>query len=107
MGEMSICKGERSSTPWLRVINMEHMVSWTSVQDPERFGSMWEDWPRDDACHWCVTGLNGLTRAEGQEGDQLPARIRLTVKEEFSWLVANFMVEDEGEASSEAVLIRA
>lgn len=82
-------------------------MSWTSVQDPDRFGSMWEDWPRDGTCHWCMIGLNGLARAEGQEGDQLPARIRSTVKEELSWLVANFMGVDEGEASSEVVLIRA
>ena len=98
MGEMSIYTRERSSSPRLWVISIKHMVRLTCVQDPNNFGSMWEDTPRDGACHQSVIGLNGLTRVEGQEGDQLLPRIGTTVKEEPSWLVVNFMVIDEGEA---------
>ena len=54
-----------------------------------------------------MTNLNGFTHVDGQEGDQLPARIRSTVKEEPCWFMAKFMVVDDGEASSEVTLIRA
>ena len=83
---------------------MEDMVSWLSMRDLDRFGSMWEDRPCDGACHWYMTRSNWLAHAEGQEGDQLPAWIRSVVKAEHSWLVADFMVVDEGVASSEAIL---
>ena len=78
---------------------MEYMVRLTCIQDCDSSRSKWEERPCDGACHRCVTELKGLTRADGQEGDQLPARIRSTIKEEPCWLVAKFMVAGEGEAT--------
>ena len=82
MGEMTNNTKERSSSPRLWVISMDHRWWMRYVHGPDKSGSKCGENICDSACHRGVTKWSGFLRVDGQGGDQFKAVEGSTVMEE-------------------------